>query len=246
MLSKFILIHPDWPAPNNVRAISTTRTGGVSDAPFDSLNLSDRVDDDPEAVAANREHLLARSDLPGQPRWLRQTHGNRVADLDQASGTPEADAGISRTSRMVCAVLTADCLPVLFCDANGDIVAAAHAGWRGLAGGVLEATVAAMRCEPADILVWLGPAIGADVFVVGDEVREVFVDQHSQCETAFRASQSGRWLADLYVLARLRLGAMGIEKVFGGDHCTYSEPERFFSYRRDGKCGRMATLIWSE
>lgn len=219
----------------------TTREGGVSEPPWAGFNLGDHVGDDPRHVAANRARL--REQLPAEPGWLRQVHSARVVELGR-DVSREADASFSREAGQVCAVLTADCLPVLFCDQAGSVVAAAHAGWRGLAGGVLEATVAAMRVPPAQILAWMGAAIGPQAFEVGDDVREAFVSQHPATAGAFVPHASGKWLADIYALARIRLAATGVHAVYGGGRCTVSEADRFFSYRRDGVTGRMATLIW--
>lgn len=238
------LIVPDWPAPARVKSFMTTRVGGASQAPWTSLNLGDHVGDDAGHVAANRAHL--RGQLPAEPVWLRQVHGVRVIELGHEPA-PEADAGFTRDSGQVCAVLTADCLPVLFCDRAGSIVAAAHAGWRGLAGGVLEATVAAMQVAPGDILAWMGAAIGPQAFEVGDDVREAFVSQHPGADDAFLphpAGQAGKWLADIYRLARIRLQHAGVDVIHGGERCTFNEPGQFYSYRRDGVTGRMASLVW--
>jgi hypothetical protein len=236
------LLHPEWPAPAGVHAFMTTRSGGVSRAPWDTFNLGDHVGDDPEDVAANR--ALLRERLPGEPGWLKQVHSARVVELASAP-TPEADASWTRHPGRVCAVLTADCLPVLFCDRDATVVAAAHAGWRGLAGGVLEATVAAMGVPRDRIVAWMGAAIGPQAFEVGDDVRQVFVNQDRGAAAAFvPQSAPGKWLADIYALARLRLKAAGVDAVYGGGHCTFGDAERFFSYRRDGATGRMASLIW--
>ena len=236
-------ICPDWPAPARVRALSTTRVGGVSAAPYDSLNLGTHVGDDPAAVEANRARL--RSLLPGEPGWLNQVHGTAVVDAAACTGVPDADAAVSCSSGVVCTVMTADCLPLLLCDRAGTVVAAVHAGWRGLQGGVVEAAVAAMKVAPSEILAWLGPAIGPQAFEVGDEVRAAFMAVDSQAEAAFRpAATPAKWLADLYLLARQRLAALGVVGIYGGDRCTFSESDCFFSYRRDGTTGRMASLIW--
>lgn len=236
------LLRPDWPAPPAVRAVQTLRGGGCSPAPWDSFNLGDHVGDEPVRVAANRARLRAL--LPDEPRWLCQVHGTRVVDAAAVDGVPEADAALARQPGTVCAVMTADCLPVLLCDRAGTVVAAAHAGWRGLEAGVLEATVAAMGVAPGELLAWFGPAIGARSFEVGSEVRAVFVARDPAATDAFRACGGGKWLADIYALARQRLMAAGVAAVYGGDWCTVSDPARFFSYRRDGVTGRMATLIW--
>ena len=235
-------LQPDWPAPANVRALQTLRSGGCSAAPWDSFNLGDHVGDDPADVAANR--TLLRAMLPAEPAWLRQVHGVQVLDAACVSGEPEADAAFARQPRIVCAVMTADCLPVLFCDRAGTVVAAAHAGWRGLAAGVLETTVQSMGVAPTELLAWFGPAIGNQCFEVGDEVRAAFVAHDAAAAGAFVALGQHKWLADIYRLAGQRLAALGVGSLFGGDCCTVSDPDRFFSYRRDGVSGRMATLIW--
>ena len=236
-------IVPDWPAPKQIKCLMTTRAGGVSGAPWSSLNLGDHVGDAPADVAANRARL--RQHLPAEPAWLKQVHSTRA--VDASSGQVEADAAFTRQPGQVCAVLTADCLPVLFCDRAGSVVAAAHAGWRGLADGVLEATVAAMEVPPGDLLAWMGAAIGPRVFEVGDDVRQAFADHHPEAAAAFLphpALERGKWLADLYLLARIRLDHAGVSAVYGGGRCTFSEAESFFSYRRDGVTGRMASVIW--
>lgn len=237
------LILPDWPAPATVQARVTTRLGGVSRAPFDSFNPATHVGDDPQAVAANRALLRAR--LPAEPRWMDQVHGTDVLDADH-DRCGSADASIARRPGSVCAVLTADCLPVLFCDRQGTVVAAAHAGWRGLAAGVLTQVVERMACAPADILAWLGPAIGPDAFEVGPEVRTVFMQRLPRAENAFRPGQGDRLYADIYQLARLELARAGVHAVHGGGLCTVQQGGLFHSYRRDGHCGRMASLVWLE
>jgi len=236
------MIVPDWPAPSRVKSLMTTRKGGVSYAPWASFNLGDHVGDDLAHVAANRARL--RQGLPSEPGWLKQVHSASV--VETGASVPQADASFTRQAGTVSVVLTADCLPVLLCDRAGSVVAAAHAGWRGLADGVLEATVAAMKVPPADILVWMGAAIGPQAFEVGDEVRQVFVAQHPQAAAAFVAHAPGKWLADIYLLARIRLQGIGVQAVYGGGSCTFTDSERFFSYRRDGVTGRMAALIWLE
>lgn len=237
---------PDWPAPERVRALVTTRHGGVSEGAWASMNLGSHVGDSPIAVARNR--TILRAVVPSEPCWLDQVHGTDVWD---AAGTdadgipPRADASVARKAGTVCAVMTADCLPVLFCDDDGSVVAAAHAGWRGLAAGVLDATVARMNVVPARIMAWMGPAIGPDAFEVGSEVRERFVsDDKDAARAFFPAELPGKWYADLFELARRRLRAIGVERVYGGDVCTYSDPLRWFSYRRDGVTGRLASLVW--
>lgn len=266
-------IVPDWPAPSRVRALSTTRHGGVSAGPYGladgsagGLNLGTHVGDHPAAVEANRERLARR--LPAMPRWLEQVHGCGVATADDTAGNtaddtgdavpgnavPRADASIATTPGHVCAIMTADCLPVLLCDAAGTVVGAAHAGWRGLCDGVIEATLARMAPHAgpqAQWLAWLGPAIGPTAFEVGAEVREAFLqrartDEQTMVEAAFSAGAPGKYWADLYALARVRLARAGCTQVHGGDACTVSDAERFYSYRRDRTTGRMATLVWLE
>jgi hypothetical protein len=237
------MIVPEWPAPSRVRSLMTTRMGGVSQASWASFNLGDHVGDDPASVAANRARLRQR--LPAEPGWLRQVHSAGVVDLGRDANR-EADASLTRQAGIVCAVLTADCLPVLLCDRTGSVVAAAHAGWRGLAGGVLEAAVAAMQVPPGETLAWLGAAIGPRAFEVGDEVRDVFIAQHPEAGAAFTPHGPGKWLADIYRLARIRLNRCGVQAIYGGGRCTFNETARFFSYRRDGVTGRMASLIWLE
>lgn len=236
------LIVPDWPAPPNVRALQTTRRDGVSAAPYDSLNLGAHVGDNPLAVARNRE--LLNHLLPSEPVWLEQVHGTGVVNADMAGCRVRADACIARHRGSVCVVMTADCLPVLLCDAQGTVVGAAHAGWRGLCDGVIEATVRAMEVAPQSLMAWLGPAISREAFEVGDEVRAAFVAAQPQAASAFIPGQPGKWFADIYALARMRLNALGIAQIYGGGHCTYREREKFFSYRRDGATGRMGTFVW--
>ena len=239
---QFIL--PDWPAPANVRAAVTTRAGGVSHAPYDSFNLAAHVGDDPAAVRENRARLRTTLALPAEPVWLKQVHGVAVVDAAQGGAAPEADGAFAAQPGAVCAVLTADCLPVLLCNREGTKVAALHAGWRGLAGGVIEAGVKAMGVPGNELLAWLGPAIGPQAFEVGPEVRAAFVQHDAQAAQAFRTARDGKYLADIYLLARLRLQRLGIAAVYGGGFCTVTERARFFSYRRDGVTGRMASLIW--
>jgi YfiH family protein len=237
-------IEPDWPAPARVRSLCTTRAGGASRGPFASLNLADHVGDDPARVARNRALLSDRLALPDEPLWLRQVHGCEVALGGVDALGCQADAAVAVGPGVVCAVLTADCLPLLLCDPAGTRVAAVHAGWRGLVAGVIETAVASMQTAPGDLLAWLGPAIGPDAFEVGDEVRAAFLAWDPAAGAAFRASSGGRWLADIYLLARRRLDAVGVGQVSGGGLCTVTDARRFYSYRRDGATGRMATLIW--
>lgn len=236
-------IEPRWPAPANVRASVTTRGAGASAGPYASLNLALHVGDDVRAVAENRRRLRAALELPSEPAWLEQVHGARAVVLP-GPVTGAADAAVSWTPGAVCAVLVADCLPVFLASRGGDRVGLAHAGWRGLASGAVEAAVAALDCDPAMLVAWLGPAIGPTAFEVGADVREAFTSRDPACEAEFRPSRNGRWLADLPALARRRLAACGVDRVTGGDQCTFSDPERFYSYRRDGVTGRMAALAW--
>ncbi|KLN46157.1 hypothetical protein AAY77_10615 [Providencia rettgeri] len=238
------LIFPDWPQPKSVSSCSTTRAGGVSLPPFDSLNLGDHVGDIPNAVSENRQRLEALAQLPQQPVWLEQVHGTDVLQLvgDKIHNS-QADAVYSNQVGQVCAIMTADCLPVLFCNQAGTEVAAAHAGWRGLCNGVLENTINQFISPANEIIAWLGPAIGAEKFEVGKEVKEAFVNQSSDLASAF-VPYNDKYLADIYLLARKKLRAAGVTKVYGGNFCTVSDENRFFSYRRAGKTGRMASLVW--
>jgi YfiH family protein len=238
-------IAADWPAPDGVIAGCSVRPGGVSQGKYRSLNLAAHVADDAAAVLENRRRFRARCALPAEPRWLTQVHGTTVAVDPAASSPMTADASFTRDSAVVCAVLTADCLPVLITSSDGRELAAAHAGWRGLHAGVIEATVAEFSTPAADLLVWLGPAISQAAFEVGSEVRDAFLAVDRAAADCFSANQRGRWQADLYALARLRLARAGITRVFGGNFCTYTDAGRFFSYRRDGECGRMASFIVS-
>lgn len=234
---------PDWPAPAGIRSCVTTRAGGVSIAPFDSFNLGDHVDDDPAAVASNRKALT--SQLDAQPAWLRQVHGIDVVEANPTA-VMEADASWTASPGVACTIMTADCLPALFCNRSGTQVAAAHAGWRGLAAGVLEAAAGSFSDDPSEILVWLGPAIGPDAFEVGPEVREAFISTHPGTAQAFVPSpNAGKFMADIYALARLRLAAHGVTAVYGGGLSTYND-SRFYSYRRSARTGRFASLIWIE
>ncbi len=239
---------PDWPAPPKVRALITTRVGGVSSGAFAGLNLGLGSADDAIAVASNRATL--RGWLPAEPLWLRQVHGTAVVEADDAEGSPEADAALARRPGTVCAALTADCLPLLLCDDAGKAVAAVHAGWRGLCAGVIERALQAMDRPPNSLLAYLGPAIGPAAYEVGAEVREAFIAADPAggpgSAAAFAPGKPGKFYADLYALARLRLARSGVTRVYGGGYCTYTEHERFYSYRRDGVTGRMASLIWME
>lgn len=232
---------PQWPAPARVKTYVTTRSGGVSEAPYDSCNLGEHVGDNPLAVQKNRQRLVSL--LGCKPAWLQQVHGTKVVEAMPAL-VLEADASWTSKPAVACTVMTADCLPVLFCDRAGTRVAAAHAGWRGLAAGVLEATLAQLAVSGDQVLVWLGPAIGPQAFEVGSEVRDIFVAEHAQAAAAFQpGGREGKFFADIYQLARIRLAACGVEAVYGGDFCTVSDP-RFFSYRRSAQTGRFASLIW--
>ena len=283
MRSELDLIEPDWPAPARVRAAFTLRTGGVSGAPYDSLNVGAHVGDVSAAVEENRLRVRERLRLPGEPVWLQQVHGVEVADLDVgapapvgrapagsgdegpeaamttargASATAEsarlstrilrADASVTRALGRVCVIQVADCMPVLFAACDGSAVGAAHAGWRGLAGGVLEETVRHLGVPPAQLIAWLGPTIGQQHFEVGEEVRAAFVSHDPDAASAFELNARQRWQCDLYSLARRRLSALGVRSTSGGGWCTHADAARFFSYRRDGQCGRMAALIWME
>ena len=252
VLTEKAFIRPDWPAPKNVKALQSTRLGGVSHSPYDSLNLGAHVLDDEQHVLENRRRLEAF--LPSPPLWLQQVHGTQVVTEVLAKDYPQADASITNQVNSVCAVMTADCLPVLLCDQSGCQVAAVHAGWRGLAAGILEKSLAQFRCAPESIMAWLGPAIGPDVFEVGMPVVEAFCDNDPLASAYFTkqphkvslsdTSPIDKWHADLYGLARLRLKQSGVKQIYGGNFCTLGDEDRFFSYRRDGTTGRMASCIW--
>ncbi len=237
------LIYPDWSAPPNVKALQTTRLGGVSAAPYDTLNLGLHVGDEPVRVNRNRQMLEPL--MPSEPVWLEQVHGTVVANADAAGCRVQADACIARHRGAVCVIMTADCLPVLLCDEAGTVVGAAHAGWKGLAAGVIEATVKEMGVEPRKLMAWLGPAIGPHAFEVGAEVRATFMAHDAKAAEAFTPhGAEGKYHADIYQLARQRLNALGITRVYGGTLCTFHQKDKFFSYRRDGVTGRMGTFIW--
>ncbi|MDD2832976.1 MAG: peptidoglycan editing factor PgeF [Methylotenera sp.] len=240
-------IHPGWPAPANVKALQTTRAGGVSKGAYASLNLGTHVADDPVAVDKNRQ-LLSQY-LPSEPVWVNQVHGVEVIDAAISNCLQNADASFTTKKNVVCVTMTADCLPVLLCDKQGSVVAAVHAGWRGLCDGVIEAAIQKMQVAPTEILVWLGPAIGPDAFEVGDDVRAQFIANDAQAELAFKPL-AGKWLCNMYTIAKQRLSRLGVEQVFGAtvndDFCTYTDHSRFFSFRRDQSTGRMATMIWLE
>jgi polyphenol oxidase len=237
---------PEWPVPGSVRALSSLRGGGVSAAPYASLNLGSHVEDAAAAVRENRRLLRATAGLPSEPAWLEQVHGVGVRNLDTEAPVGPADASATRQTGRVCAILTADCLPVLLAAESGAQVAAAHAGWRGLAAGVIEATVGAFGGSGEALLAWLGPAIGPGHFEVGAEVRDELLRADPAAEGAFSPNARGRYMADLYALARSRLGRLGVRRIYGGGECTYAGADKYFSHRRDGLTGRQATLIWLE
>nr|WP_218837802.1 peptidoglycan editing factor PgeF [Gilliamella apicola] len=252
-------IYPYWTAPKNIRAFTTTRSGGVSLASFASLNMGDRTGDNVEDVAENRRRIMQEEQIPSEPHWLIQTHSTSVLDISQMPLQPptanidlnqtlEADASYTNQPKQVSVVLTADCMPVLFCTTNGDEVAATHAGWRGLCNGILEETVKKFACSPANIIAWLGPTISAKKFEVGIEVKQQFEKVDKKAQFAFKLINptEQKYLADLYLIAKQRLQMMGITQIFGGDYCTYTEQDKFFSYRRENRTGRMASMIWFE
>lgn len=239
------LLHADWPAPKNVKTLITTRQGGVSQGAYASLNVGAHVGDDAEHVAQNRARV--QMCIPVPVAYLEQTHSTTVVRAQDSVAAPlNADASVDSSGKAACAVMTADCLPVLFCDRAGTTVAAAHAGWRGLAGGILQNTVAAMRVAPEDILAYLAPAIGAEKFEVGQDVHDAFCASLPDAERAFKAAGNGKYFADIYALARLILRRAGVTQVFGGERCTVSEANVFFSYRRDGQTGRLLSAVWLE
>jgi YfiH family protein len=238
-------IKPDWPLPPHVKAATTLRSGGASVGGYASLNPAGHVNDDPQHVLSNRLRIRQMLQLPAEPAWLHQVHGVRVVKADQISGATEADASYTDSAGTVCAVLTADCLPLLFCGDGGSVIAAAHAGWRGLQAGIIEQTLQAMSCT--QVSVWLGPAIGPGNFEVGDEVREAFLSLDPEAAGAFQIHAQDKWLADIYRLACLQLRKLGVRDIYGGGFCTVDDKARFYSYRRDGAAtGRMASLIWRE
>jgi YfiH family protein len=237
-------IRADWPAPSGIVAGCTLRNGGVSHNEFKSLNLGEHVGDVQTSVSENRRRFVQACSLPSEPVWLNQVHGcDAVVDPPRDSH-PDADAVLSSKAGTVCAVLTADCLPVVFSSDNGAEIGVSHAGWRGLCGGVLEATVERFSVAPDSLLAWLGPAISSSAFEVGEEVRDAFIRHSEEAHSGFERNANGKWQADLYALARQRLSGAGVRRIFGGDYCTYGDPERFFSYRRDGQCGRMASFVF--
>ena len=247
MMSQLDFIIPNWPVPANVVALQTTRLGGVSGAPYASLNLGAHVNDDPIAVAKNRQLLSPY--LPNEPVWVNQVHGIEVIDAAQSACLQNADASFTTKPNVVCVTMTADCLPVLLCDKAGTVVAAVHAGWRGLCDGVIEAAVNKLPVEHSEILAWLGPAIGPNAFEVGSEVMAQFIAKDAQAASAFQTN-GNKWLGDIYQIARQRLNYLGVTQIYGGsvneDFCTYTDATRFYSFRRDDVTGRMASLIWLE
>ncbi len=245
MEHKAALIYPDWPAPSWVHAVSTTRQGGVSSGPFSSFNLAQHVGDSNDNVSLNRARLVGNVCLSQEPAWLAQVHGNRVLDVANidSNGLTEADASYASKAGQACVVMTADCLPILLCHRKKKIVATVHAGWRGLVRGVVEATLSPFGDDRSQIIAWLGPGISNKAFEVGDDVCQAFATDKDK-PSCFSATSETRWHADLYELARLRLNRAGVDAIYGGEFCTYTDSERFFSYRRDGKTGRMASLIW--
>jgi YfiH family protein len=250
-MSAVSVLRVEWPAPARVRAVLSLRGGGRSVGAYASLNLAAHVGDDHEAVVANRARLRAQLSLPQEPLWLTQVHGTRVHDADQragpdASSPPEADAAVTRTDGTVLAVLVADCMPVLLCRRDGAGIAIAHAGWRGLAAGVVEAALGRLGAAPAQLLAWLGPAIGPAHFEVGDEVRDAFCKHDTRATAAFAPNARGRWQCDLHQLAMQRLQGSGVSSIHGASRCSFEERDGFYSYRRDGTTGRMAALIWME
>lgn len=235
---------PDWPLPRNVHAVATMRTGGCSAAPYASMNPAKHVGDDPASVECNRNILRTSLDLPSEPIWLNQTHSNKAVNAIVSPMPLEADASYTDAAGVVCIVLTADCLPLLACSADGNKIAAIHAGWRGLLHGIIDNTVAALQTNQLSI--WLGPAIGPNHFEVGGEVRNMFISRSPDYAAAFTPQTSDKWLADIYRLARINLHKLGITEIYGGGLCTVTDKDRFFSYRRDKITGRMATLIWRD
>ncbi len=244
-MSQLNFITPNWPAPANVKALQTTRVGGLSVAPYASLNLGAHVNDDGNTVAHNRQLLSPY--LPSEPVWVNQVHGIEVIDVAKSGCLENADASFTTKNNVVCVTMTADCLPVLLCDTDGTVVAAVHAGWRGLCDGVIESAVNKMPVQASHILAWLGPAIGPNAFEVDDDVREQFIQKDSQAALAFKP-QGDKWLCDMYLIAKQRLKNLGVTQIYGGsineDFCTYTDEARFFSFRRDNVTGRMASMIW--
>lgn len=238
------IIKPDWPAPTSVHACTTLRMGGYSEAPFNALNMSVNAGDNLENVLSNRFLVMEALSLPSEPTWLKQVHDNRVICLDGFNDSNEADGSFAKTPNKVCVVLTADCLPVLITNRSGSFVCALHAGWRGLARGIIAQAIKALKRGDDELLVWLGPAIGPKAFEVGPEVRDEFLQLDPDLNSAFTQSVGDRWLADIYAIARTQLTKLGIDQIYSGNYCTYSDPKRFYSYRRDKIKAAMASMIW--
>lgn len=238
------LIYPDWPAPENIKAICTTRIAGFSLPPYDALNIATHVGDSLDTVNKNREYLYKAADLPESPRWLSQTHETCVLNSHDWQPDIQADAMISTSINHVCTIMTADCLPILLCTQQGNTVAAIHAGWRSLAAGIIEQTINKFNHSPPNIMAWLGPAIGSTQFEVGKDVYQIFTHNDPKAEQAFQQTDSSHYLANIYSLAKQRLNKLGITAIYGGDYCTVTDEQQFFSYRRDGITGRMASMIW--
>jgi len=242
---------PNWPAPANIHAATTLRTGGVSKEHYSSLNPATHVNDLSKQVIQNRKIISDMLNLPAEPIWLEQIHSNHIVKAEKKGAPQQADASYSIESGVVCAVMTADCLPLLICSKDGKKIAAIHAGWRGLLSGVItnsiyELAKVSLNSKYDDLLVWLGPAIGPNCFEIGAEVREVFLEKSIRYENAFKPKTNGKYLADIYELARIELNTLGIFNIYGGNYCTMTEKDLFFSYRRDNQTGRMATLIWKD
>lgn len=236
-------IKPSWPAPSNIHACTTTRLGGFSTTPYAQLNLGDHVGDDANTVEKNRNLIKEHLQLPSDPVWLQQTHSTTLIRSDD--GSQNADASFTQQPGIVCVVLTADCLPILLCNQAGTLVAAIHAGWRGLAAGIIENTLEHLPAKPDSLMAWLGPAIGPQKFEVGDDAKEILLASLPEGSSAFQPrEEKGKWLCNIYHLARLRLRKKGVEEIYGGEYCTYTQHELFYSYRRDKTTGRMASLIW--
>lgn len=242
---KIMFIQPNWPAPKNIKALTTTRENGVSAAPYDSFNLANDIGDDPKNVRANRDKLINTLNLTSEPVWLKQIHSNKVIDLNK-NHLKDADGSyvaVKNIPSPICAITTADCLPILICNKQGTEIAALHAGWRGLFNGIIESGLSKFKSCSKDLLVWFGPAIGPNVFEVGEEVREQFIHLDENLKEAFKAKKE-KYLMNIYLIAKKKLNAMGVHNIYGGDLCTYSDEKRFFSYRRNNPTGRMASLIW--
>lgn len=245
-MRKVECVFAEWPAPACVKTATTTRMGGSSQGRFASLNLGEGLGDDPARVRENRQRVSHVLGLPSEPVWIKQVHGNRVINAGESTENVTADGSFSEKPGVICAILTADCLPVFLCDRKGSRVGLVHAGWRGLAAGVIAAAVNRLNMPRGSLLAWLGPAIGPAAYEVGEDVRRAFLEQDERNAEAFVPGRPSRWMADLYSLARRQLNREGVVDVYGGAFCTHGEAERFFSFRRDGQCGRMASLIWME